>query len=122
MARNKTLKAKDKSNNKKQSKPLETSATYLALSLVVLSLMLYAKTIGYGFVYDDAFAITKNYVTQQGWQGLSTIWTEHYRFGFANTAAELYRPLPLSMFAIEWSLSPNNPSIHHAVNVFLFGH
>ncbi len=119
MAKNKQLKTK-KDSNSKQSKSLENSTIYLALSLVVLSVVLYAKTIGYGFVYDDAIAITKNYVTQQGCQGLSTIWTEHYRFGFENAAAELYRPLPLSMFALEWSLIPNNPSIHHGINIFLY--
>ena len=122
MAKNKHPRGKTKKNNhKKGLKSLDTCAVYLALSLVILSLVLYANTIGYGFVYDDSFAIAKNYVTQQGWQGLRTIWTEHYRFGFENGAAELYRPIPLSMFAIEWSLSPNNPSIHHSVNIFLYG-
>lgn len=122
MTKNKHSRSTTKRNTPKQeTKSLESSTIYLALSLVILSLVLYAKTIGYGFVYDDSFAITENYVTQKGWQGLCTIWTEHYRFGFETAAAELYRPLPLSMFAIEWALAPNNPSIHHAINIFLYG-
>jgi protein O-mannosyl-transferase len=32
----------------------------------------------------------------------------------------LYRPLSMIMFAIEWAISPNNPGIHHFVNVLLY--
>lgn len=100
--------------------PSKNRTIYFVAFLVLLVLVLYGQTIGYDFVYDDVFAITENYITQQGWHGLSTIWTEHYRFGYHSLAAELYRPLPLSLFAIEWSISPNNPSIHHLINVLCY--
>ncbi len=90
------------------------------VAIAVLGFLLYANTLGHDFALDDFSAIKENYVTKQGVSGIPTIWKEHYRFGYWNSAGELYRPMPLTMFAIEWGVSPDNPFIHHMVNVLLY--
>ncbi len=90
------------------------------LAIAVLGFLIYANTLGHDFALDDFSAIKDNYVTQQGVAGIPTIWQEHYRFGYWNSAGELYRPLSLTMFAIEWDITPDNPAIHHFVNVLLY--
>ncbi len=90
------------------------------LAIALLGFLIYANTLGHDFALDDFSAIKDNYVTKQGVSGIPTIWQEHYRFGYWNSVGELYRPLPLTMFAIEWEIVPDTPAIHHFVNVFLY--
>lgn len=94
--------------------------SYLAIAIALLAFIIYSNTLGHEFALDDFSVIKDNYVTQQGVEGLSTIWTTHYRFGYKSFEPELYRPLPLTMFAIEWEISPDNPFIHHLINVALY--
>jgi len=82
------------------------------LAIALLGFLIYANTLGHDFALDDFSAIKDNYVTKQGVSGIPTIWQEHYRFGYWNSVGELYRPLPLTMFAIEWEIVPDTPAIH----------
>ncbi len=90
------------------------------VAIAALGFLLYANTLGHDFALDDFSAIKENYVTKQGVAGIPTIWKEHYRFGYWNSPGELYRPVPLTLFAVEWGLSPDNPSLHHFMNVVLY--
>ncbi len=92
----------------------------LGLFLTALAFLLYANTLHHGFALDDSSAITDNWVVKKGTESLDLIFTEHYRYGYWNSKAVLYRPLSLFMFALEWEVSPDNPSIHHWVNVVLY--
>ncbi|MBP7184476.1 MAG: tetratricopeptide repeat protein [Saprospiraceae bacterium] len=100
---------------------------YAALSkwapwfMLLLGIMLYINTLNHGFVLDDYSAIEKNWVVQSGVKGIPTILTTEYRYGFWNVKGELYRPLSLVMFAVEWEISPDNPMIHHLVSILLYG-
>lgn len=51
---------------------------------------------------------------------MKAIFTSDYRYGYINSNSDLYRPLSKAMFAVEWQLSPNNPTIHHFMNVLLY--
>ena len=114
--------AKKKPTKKSKPKVFKKDRITLFLGgfIALLALVIYSNTLGHEFALDDIPAIGENYVTKQGFKGISTIWQEHYRFGFWNNAPELYRPLPLTMFAIEWAISPNNPFLHHLINVLFY--
>lgn len=88
--------------------------------LFLFSIILYANTIHHGYVLDDYSVITENIVTQKGIIAIPEIFTHFYRFGHAEMGDGLYRPLSVIMFAIEWSISPNNPKIHHFVNILFY--
>lgn len=88
------------------------------VGLFILALMLYANTLTHQFVLDDPLAIGLNKNVTAGFSGIWDIITGGYREN--NFGGQLYRPISLIMFAIEWQLSPNNPMIHHFFNVFWY--
>ena len=64
--------------------------------------------------------LSKNVNVQQGVDGLSAIWSSEYRSGFSNEKGSLFRPMALTLFALEWELWPNNPGPPHVLNVLLY--
>lgn len=88
--------------------------------LSVAAFLLYIPTIRYGFVLDDLAVIENNRFVQEGFGGIPDLFSTFYWKGFWDANAGLYRPLSMVLFAIEWAISPNNPAIHHAVNVLLY--
>lgn len=89
--------------------------------LATISVLAYLNTLGHGFVLDDIAVIEQNKFVQQGINGLGSIFTTFYWNGFWDINAGLYRPLSLAMFAIEWQILPNQPFIHHLVQIMLYG-
>ncbi|WP_343632060.1 tetratricopeptide repeat protein [Fluviicola sp.] len=88
--------------------------------LSIGAFLLFVPTIQYGFVLDDVAVIENNRFVQEGFGGISDLFSTFYWKGFWDANAGLYRPLSMVMFAIEWAISPNNPAIHHFVNVLLY--
>lgn len=88
--------------------------------LFAIGFVLFANTLGHGFVLDDQAVITENAIVQQGFSGIPKLFTTFYWEGYWNSNAGLYRPLSMVTFAIEWGISPNSPFIHHCVNVLLY--
>jgi len=88
---------------------------------MLLALLLYANTFSHQYALDDYSAIKENYVTKKGLKGLPEIWKEHYRYGYWNSAASLYRPFTLSTFALDWQLFPDKPGFAHFMNVIYYG-
>ncbi len=88
--------------------------------LSVAAFLLFAPTIGHGFVLDDLAVIENNKFVQEGFGGIPDLFSTFYWKGFWNDNAGLYRPLSMVMFAIEWAISPNNPALHHFINVLLY--
>lgn len=106
-----------------QKTPSTTNLTFLKTLGVLLSclaFLIYTNTLGHDYALDDASAISANYVTKQGVQGIPTIFTKHYRFGYWNSPGTLYRPIPLAIFAIEWEIAPDSPGFYHFINVLLY--
>jgi hypothetical protein len=85
-----------------------------------LAFILYLPTLNFGFVLDDVAVIEQNKFVQKGVEGISDILSTFYWKGYWDLNSGLYRPLSLIMFAIEWTISPNNPFIHHLVSLLLF--
>lgn len=94
--------------------------TVWMIVLPIIAVLLYCNTFQHQYVLDDFSAIKDNYVVKKGLDGISTIWQTEYRYGFWNVKGELYRPIPLTMFAIEWHIIPDSPGFSHIINVLLY--
>ncbi|MBI5915269.1 MAG: tetratricopeptide repeat protein [Bacteroidetes bacterium] len=107
-------------------KPTSSSASRLprlwptGLVIAAFSFLLYANTLGYDYVLDDFSVIKENFVTKRGFDGIPDLWTHHSRYGYWNSSGELYRPIPMTMFAVEWALAPDTPALGHVINVLLY--
>jgi len=121
MKKEKHLKSKEK-ENKKTAQASVDKKMILRFSLIigVVAFFLYSNTLSHSFVLDDYSVIKENQLTQKGTAALKEIFKSSYREGYSNNENNLYRPLSKAMFAIEWQVSPNNPSIHHFMNVLLY--
>ncbi len=93
---------------------------WVGLLAAALGFLLYANTLGHQFCLDDFSAIKDNWVVKGGLKNIHLIFSKEYRFGVWNSPGTLYRPIPLTMFALEWQLSPDNPFVHHLVNVLAY--
>ncbi len=82
--------------------------------------LLYGNTINNGFVLDDFSAIVENRFVQSGTDGISEIFTSHYRKGYWSNPGDLYRPLVLTSFAIEHQFSDGGASFHHILNIVFY--
>jgi Tfp pilus assembly protein PilF len=112
----------------KSSKPITTTAEFKKSNqdiwigglLALIAFLLYCNTLNHGYVMDDFAVISGNKFVQEGLKGIPNIFKSSYWFGLNQMTVSNYRPLSLMMFAIEWQLSPNNPSLSHWINVFLY--
>ncbi|MBI4647227.1 MAG: tetratricopeptide repeat protein [Bacteroidia bacterium] len=92
----------------------------LGLIIAVLAFALYANTLNHGYVLDDFSVIKENYIVKQGIGGIPTILKTDYRYGYWNSKGNMYRPLSLIMFAVEWHFFPDKPQAGHFINVLLY--
>lgn len=108
--------------NKPKFKPKNNYSPAKALSifLFLFAFFLYANTISHEFTLDDDLIISKNQLTQQGFQGIPELFVTAYRFGFSGSNHGLYRPLSPVTFAIEYQLFGLNPHGFHFINVLLY--
>ena len=88
--------------------------------VALCAFVMYANTLGHGYVLDDYSIILENKITKLGWSAIPVIFKTTYRFGYIFVSDDLYRPLTKSIFAIQWALSPNNPALGHWTNVIAF--
>jgi len=120
-----TLKHMKKNQQSKTSKSdaakTKKSKLTIAALFFAFGFLLYANTLKHDYTLDDFSVIKENYVTQQGLSGIPTAWKEHYRYGYWNSTASLYRPLTLTTFNIDWAIAPDNPSYAHWINVLFYG-
>ena len=99
------------------------SLWYVGIVAALLGLCLYANTLGNRYCYDDSSVITNNALVKGGIQNIGVFFASEYRSGYhkRNRAGNLYRPLALSLFALQWQLLPEAPWFYHANNVLLYG-
>ncbi|MFI5219888.1 MAG: tetratricopeptide repeat protein [Bacteroidia bacterium] len=93
---------------------------FMVIVMAVFSFFLYANTLTHNYTVDDGTVMQNNKIVKKGIGAIPEIFTTRYRQGFWERKENLYRPLSLAMFAIEWQLAPEKPIIGHAVNVFLY--
>lgn len=96
--------------------------TYRIVGLLAAALgaVIYLNTVGHQYTLDDFSIIVENWVTKGGLKNLGTIFSTEYRFGSWNSVGSLFRPVPLTMFAFEWQMAPDNPALGHWINIFTY--
>jgi tetratricopeptide (TPR) repeat protein len=116
------MKKKQQSKTSKSIAAKSSKTTLLIAALCfAFGFLLYTNTLQHDYTLDDFSVIKENYVTKQGIKGIPTAWKEHYRYGYWNSTASLYRPLTLTTFHLDWAIAPDNPSYAHWINVLLYG-
>jgi len=93
----------------------------LCLFLFVISCLVYANTMLNGYAYDDPLMIQKNVFVQQGIKAIPMLLATPHLRGFYVITNDLYRPLSLVMFAIEYQLWGPNPAAGHFFNILCYG-
>src|ERR1700677_919759 len=76
----------------------------LALLLGAIGLLVYVNTLKNGFVLDDFTVIKENSIVRKGISAIPEILSTPYRRGFFYPSNDLYRPLSLVMFAVEYQV------------------
>ncbi len=112
-----------------QAKPAQESPKWLPYFILFLfGTLLYLNTIKNDYAVDDTLVVTQNKFTQQGFAGLSKIFTTDAFEGFFGergktlVAGGRYRPLSIASFAIEIGVfGKNKPEISHFINAWLYG-
>ncbi|MEO6537265.1 MAG: hypothetical protein ABIT07_05550, partial [Ferruginibacter sp.] len=93
----------------------------MAITLAAFAFVLYAQTIGFDYTLDDRASISENRIVKQGLQGIPTLFTTDYWYGYSEKLrGTQYRPVSLVMFAIEWQMFPQNAGVSHFINVLLY--
>jgi hypothetical protein len=100
------------------SKPLNKKKRSIQAPLLVFisAFLLFANTIPHKYAWDDKIVIEKNPRVQKGITGIPDLFIKHTsqyqydQYGF--------RPIALSSFAIDYSISKGDPSFSHFMNVF----
>lgn len=108
--------------NKKQNSDnsLKKQNLLLCVILAVVSFLIYSNSLKNGYVLDDFSVIKENNIVSQGTKNISLIWKSSYRFGYLNVNDGLYRPLTLTIFALQWQILPDNPAFAHFFNVVIY--
>lgn len=92
----------------------------LAFLLAVISMLVYGNTLRNGFVMDDQVMITHNAYVMKGVSAIPQIFITPHQRGFWELTNDEYRPLPLALFALEYSAFGPNPMPFHLMNIILF--
>ena len=93
-----------------------TNRLRATLVVALLSVIVYANSLGNGFAYDDTGIILANPVVQEG--GFEEALSHSY-WPQASSGSGLFRPLTTLSFQWEWARWGDNPMPFHALNVLL---
>ena len=96
------------------------SVHVLAIICFLFAFVLYSNTIKHSYVLDDSGVVSSNWLVKKGIQSIPVILKTTYRYGVNDLSDNIYRPLSLIMFAIEWQIAPNNPHLNHFINVLFY--
>lgn len=107
-----------------------TSGKYFhwaAMSIFLLSFILYGNTLWHDYTQDDAIVIYDNMYTSQGIKGIPGLLTKDTFHGFFKTEGKSklvsggrYRPATPVMFAIEYQIFGKNPFWGHLFNILWY--
>ncbi len=106
----------------------DTKKTFLFF--LALGLLFYGNSIKNDFAIDDSYVTVTNYpvksqkyvpnnrLVAQGLKGIPKIW--QVRYGHESGMAYDYRPVVLTLFAIEYAVFGRAPHINHFISIFLY--
>lgn len=92
----------------------------LGILLGLLSFAVYANTLKNGYALDDYQVIKENKIVTKGITAIPEILSTPYRQGIGHVSNDLYRPLSLVMFAVEYQFFGNHTMPYHCINILLF--
>jgi tetratricopeptide (TPR) repeat protein len=97
------------------------------LVLFLLPLLIYANTLGHGFVLDDGIVITENRFVKQGISGIPDLLLHDSFYGFFKkegkeklVAGGRYRPMSLIVFAIAYELVGARAFFFHLLSILAY--
>lgn len=91
----------------------------LGLIAAAFAFLIYANSIGHGYVLDDYSAITINKFVQEGFAGIPKLMSVDF-WHFSNMQLGYYRPLSLITFAMEYQFFGAAPGVSHLINVLFY--
>ncbi len=107
--------------------PFITNIRLQSLFFVALAFLLYANTLGHGFVADDPVVLTQNRLVQSGLAGIPGIFSDDSFAGYLPEGATeglleggRYRPLSLACFAVLQSVFGTKSLVFHLFSVLLY--
>lgn len=93
---------------------------YASGIICLLVLLVFGNTLSNLYVLDDFSVIKENFLTTRGISGISELWKTSYRYGYLSIQDGLYRPLTMTLFALQWEFFPDKPFFGHLINLILF--
>ena len=96
------------------------SVKQLSIVLAIICFVLYANTLMNGFALDDVMVFKENKIVAKGLSGIGELLATPHMRGYLIIPNDLYRPLSLVMFAIEYQFFGASPFVGHFVNILLF--
>lgn len=106
-----------------QKGPIERSTIikYLCLVLAGVSFIVYANTLQNGFVLDDTMVLKENLYVKQGIKAIPELLATPHMRGYMVIPNDLYRPLSLVMFAVEYQFfGLEHTGGYHFFNILTF--
>src|SRR3974390_1763884 len=94
--------------------------------LLLLCIAVNANTLFNEYTIDDGVVLVENQLVAKGIKGIPELFKTDYFFGykdkgsFSTLAGARYRPVVLSVFALEYQFFAANPMVSHLINVLLF--
>ncbi|MEK6616004.1 MAG: tetratricopeptide repeat protein [Bacteroidota bacterium] len=88
--------------------------------IFLFAFLLYSNTLHHGFVMDDGAVISNHETVKKGFSGIKELFGQSSVYGSTKENFGTYRPLTMSLFAIEWSFFKDNSSAYHFVQVLLY--
>ncbi len=107
-------------NTALQQASLKKLSVMMAIICSALGFFLYVNTLGHNYTVDDDTVMQKNKIVTKGVTAIPEIFTTAYRKGFWDREEAMYRPLSLTMFALEWQMAPGKPFPGHLMNTLLY--
>jgi tetratricopeptide (TPR) repeat protein len=96
------------------------SVKTLCILLAVVSFLLYANTLVNGYVMDDVIVLKENTIVMKGIHGIPELFTTPHMRGYMIIPNDMYRPLSMVMFAIEYQFFGASPAVNHFFNILVF--
>ena len=92
----------------------------LSIALAVLTFVIYINTLWNGYVLDDVMVLKENTMVMQGVKAVGELLSTPHMRGYLVIPNDMWRPLSLVMFAIEYQFFGPNPMVGHFFNIVVY--
>jgi hypothetical protein len=86
----------------------------------ILGAVAYARTLGFGFVWDDTYFVVRN-AAVQSWTAIGSWFASAAAYAAPGINAPMFRPVRNFSYLLDHSLAGLNPTAFHLTNVLLHG-